>query len=208
MIKLPIFILSWVLYLVLRTVFILLGLVIVPILSVLDLTKTEVSKVNNRIIYNWKYKLFYIWSNDEDGVIAGEELLGYPRWVRMIYWSAIRNPANNLRFIKGFSCVIEPQNVKFAGTNLKKLNGTKYTIYPFVTVGALKMYDSDEFRFITLTWCGFYSNLRIQFKMNGKIWRAWIGYKIYPHDSFGIPETDYRYHGAGFATQFKRIYPR
>jgi hypothetical protein len=72
----------------------------------------------------------------------------------------------------------------------------------------LYVYDSDVFRFTSLTWCGIYSNLRVQFKMFGKIWRFWIGWKIYPHDSLGIDPSDYRANGAGFATQFKRIYPR
>lgn len=37
---------------------------------------------------------------------------------------------------------------------------------------------------------------------------TWIGWKIYPHDILGMDPTDYRFEGAGFATQFKRIYPR
>jgi hypothetical protein len=145
----------------------------------------------------------YPWSNDEDGVEAGEELVGYPTWMRIIYWSAIRNPANNLRFVKGLSCRVDPDKVEFDCSGVYNFNGV-HTI----TTNYLYFYDDDLFRFRSLTWCGLYSNLRIQFKMFGKIWRFWIGWKIYPHDSLGITPTDYRRFGAGFATQFKRIYPR
>lgn len=204
MIKLPIFILTWILFLLFRTVFILLGLVIVPILSILNeyTTKIELSRINGRAIVNWKWKLFYIWSNDEDGVIAGSELIGYPAWIRMIYWSAIRNPANNLRFIRGLSCPIIADKVKYNYSEIKLIDDSE----PYLI--NLYMYDRDNYRFITLTWINYYSNLRIQFKMFNRIWRFWIGWKIYPHDSIEISEHDYRRFGAGFATQFKRVYPR
>ena len=159
----------------------------------INTTKDETSKVNGRSITNWKYRLMYIWSNDEDGIYAGDEFIGYPIWFRIIYWSAIRNPANNLRFIKGISCQIDSSKVNYTSpTDLD-------SIYD---------YNRDDVTFTSLTWCGIYSNLRIQFTMFKKIWRFWIGWKIYPHDKLGLSPADYRRHGAGFATQFKRIHPR
>lgn len=204
MIKLPIFILSWIAFLLFRTLMILLGFVIiVPAAFFYDkLSSLEISRINGRWIRNWKYRFMYPWSNDEDGIEAGEELIGWPRTFRIIYWSAIRNPANNLRFVKGMSCLIEPQNVKYVATKPKMLEGY------YLKFLSPEAYDMDQLRFISLTWHGYYSNLRIQFKMLGKIWRFWIGWKIYPHDSLGIDPSDYRAQGAGFATQFKRIYPR
>lgn len=204
MIKLPIFILIWILFLIFRTVIILLGLIIVPPLAILNewTTKYQISRINNRLIINWKWKLFYLWSNDEDGILAGSELLKYPNWVRIIYWTAIRNPANNLRFIKYISCQLQPGKIKYVVSECKKLNGVVWD------KPSIFFYDDDAFRFISLTYQGLFSNLRIQFKMNGYIWRFWIGWKIYPHDSLGISSSDYRRFGAGFATQFKRIYPR
>lgn len=208
MIKLPLYILTWLGFLLIRSVVIALGLVVVPVATFLGLIKTQTSKVNGRLILNWSHKLLYPWGNDEDGILAGDELINYPAHIRIFYWSAIRNPANNLRFIKLFNCIIEPHKVNFVGTKLKTLAGYQYDHLADVTKLSTQMYDDDSFRFTTLTWCGMYSNLRIQFKMFGKIWRFWIGWKIYPHDKFGIGPKDYRYHGAGFATQFKRIYPR
>lgn len=196
----------YLIFLLFRTLTIILGWVLIPPMAVLwkYTAKEEISMVNGRTILNWKSKLLFPWSNQEDGILAGAELKGYPNWVRIIYWSAIRNPANNLRFIEGLSCKIEKSKVEFIGSDTKDLSGTR--LYkkdvPYI------MYDMDQYRFTTLTWQGLYSNLRIQFKMFGKIWRFWIGWKIYPHDKLGINSYDYRYKGAGFATQFKRIYPR
>jgi len=203
MIRLIYFIPTYILFLIFRTVLILLGLVLIPPMALLNkyTTKVEVSKVNGRNIINWKSKLMYIWSNDEDGIYAGDEYLGYPMWFRIIYWAAVRNPANNLRFVPYISCKIDPTKVKYKVSGIKTFNGPEDSM-------SIYDYDQDDLRFTTLTWQGLYSNLRIQFKMFNKIWRFWIGWKIYPHDSLGLSPNDYRATGAGFATQFKRIYPR
>lgn len=232
-----------ILFLLFRTIMILIGLIVVPLLSIFYkfTTKSVWATINNagKEILVWKYKLFWPWSNDEDGVVAGEEFLKMPKWFRMIYWSAIRNPANNLRFVKYLSVKINPKKVKF------KANKQLPSLYD---------YDVDHLTFTTLTWQGLYSNFRVQFgskvpefyfkkllfqyteyksnffvnififlinlftlilnliylrvKLVYKIFRFWIGWKIYPHDQLGISPNDYRFSGAGFATQFKRIYPR
>lgn len=195
---------SYLAFLILRTVFILLGWVLIPPMAIFwkQTTRIELSSVNGRYIRNWKYDFMYPWSNNEDGIVAGDELVGYPDWIRIIYWSAVRNPANNLRFVKYLTCKIVPDKVQFKLSKVKDINGN------VVTNPTLRDYDRDDLTFTTLIWQGIYSNLRIQFKMNGKIWRFWIGFKIYAHDKLGISTADYRYNGAGFATQFKRIYPR
>lgn len=209
MYRLIYFVPIWLVFLLFRTALIILGLILIPLMAVFHKYTTikEISIINFREIINWKYKLMYVFSNQEDGILAGDELKEYPNWIRIIYWSAIRNPANNLRFIKAFSLLIDPAKVKYLGSSFKTLSGIKLTAYPG-TLNTLFDYDRDDVRFVTLTWQGIYANLRIQFKMFNKIWRFWIGWKIYPHDTFSIPEDDYRFYGAGFATQFKRIHPR
>lgn len=204
MIRLIYFVPIWIIFLLFRTALIALGLIIIPPLAILNryTTKTETSLINGRLILNWKHKLFWLWSNQEDGILAGEELLNYPNWVRIIYWSAIRNPANNLRFVPFLNVKIDSDKVQFKLSKILRADGSA------TFDSLLYLYDRDEFIFTTLTWQGIYSNIRIQFKMFGKIWRFWIGWKIYPHDSLGIDPKDYRAKGAGFATQLKRIYPR
>lgn len=50
--------------------------------------------------YEWKGgKLTWLWSNDEDGIFGNGPIT---RW-QAFYWSAIRNPCNNLRFVRGIS---------------------------------------------------------------------------------------------------------
>ena len=194
----------YLLFLIFRTLAIVVGIVLIPPQAILYrvFTKEQVSIINGRVILNWRLKFMWSWSNEEDGVLAGDELKAYPNAIRIIYWSAIRNPANYLRFVRALSCLIDPTKVKWACNTPKTLDGYKMRLW------TPHIYDSDEYRFFCFTWCGVYSNLRIQFKMFRKIWRFWIGWKIYPHDKYGIPETNYRYYGAGFATQFKRIHPR
>jgi hypothetical protein len=183
----------------------LIGFILIPPQAIFYrfLTKEQVSVINGRVILNWRFSFMWPWSNEEDGILAGDELIGWPNTIRIIYWSAIRNPANNLRFVKFLSCLVDPSRVYFVGSReIKDIKGFSFK------EPLLYCYDLDMLRFWTFTWCGAYSNLRIQFKMLGKIWRFWIGWKIYPHDKLGISEKDYRYYGAGFATQFKRVYPR
>ena len=197
---------TYLLFLIFRTVMILLGLILIPPMAILHklTTKSQWSTINNagKEILVWKFSFMWPWSNEEDGVVAGEEFLSMPTWFRIIYWSAIRNPANNLRFVKGLSVELEPSKIRHVATTPVNILGHDYG---FTDLYAL---DMDEYCFVYLCWQGIYSNFRVQFKMFGKIWRFWIGWKIYPHDSYGISPTDYRNRGAGFATQFKRVHPR
>lgn len=207
MIKLPIFILTWLLFFIFNTITIILGWILIPPMALLNKYTTEyiTSIINGRTILVWKHKFMYPWSNNEDGLNGGEEYPDKPLWFRIIYWSALRNPSNNLRFFKTLTCQLDPNKIKYIVSNIKLLVDTPSFI---ISASNLTDYDQDYYRFTSLTWQGYYSNFRIQFKMFGKIWRFWIGWKIYPHDSNGIASTDYRRFGAGFATQFKRIYPR
>ena len=50
--------------------------------------------------WDWAPRWAWVWGNDEDGS-AGRGLV--PSSWRAFKWSALRNPANNLRFIAGFS---------------------------------------------------------------------------------------------------------
>lgn len=225
MIRLIYFVPIWIIFLLFRTVLIALGLIITPPLAILNryTTKTETSLINGRLILNWKYKIFWLFSNQEDGLIGASEFKDKPIWFRIIYWCAGRNPVNNLRFVPFLSVKIDPSKVNFIGSWPKTYSGE---LVSEAQKNRLLVYDRDEFRFISLTWQGIYSNLRIQWGMylpnitfkyyiipikivfNFYICRFWIGWKLYPHDRLGVAPNDYRYHGAGFATQLKRIYPR
>src|SRR5690606_21234925 len=177
-----------ILFLILRVIVILLGWIVIPPMALFHkhTTRTETSIINGRPILNFKYRWMFPWNNNEDGVLAGSELIGYPDAIRIIYWTAYRNPANNLRFVPYLSVKLNPKKINFIGSKyVKDIDGNK-------KIALLRDYDKDEYRFFSLTWQGMYYNIRFQWKMFGKIWRFWVGWKIYPHDKLGIPNWDYR----------------
>lgn len=203
MLTLLYFIPTYLIFLALRTILITVGFILVPIMAAFHehTTVKTISVVNGREIRSWKHKFMYIWDNFEDGLMGASEYKDKSTFIRIVYWN-FRNPANNMRTISYLSCKINPSKIKYILSEAKDINGK------VLTTPTLRDYDRDDLRYTTLIWQGIYSNLRVQFKMNGKIWRFWIGWKVYAHDKLGISPADYRYHGAGFATQFKRVYPR
>lgn len=191
MIKLPLFILSWILFLILRTIFIILGYIFVPISVLFKEYETRKSKIfPDKDILAFKSKLMWIWGNEEEGIgYYGKK--GYSLRKRILYSECVRNPANNLRFVPLLSTKIDPDKVEFRGSLDKDTELIKY--------------DLDETDFCSLTWQGLYSNFRYQGKIFGKRYRIWIGWKIYPHDKLGVDPKSHRSHSVGFATQFKRL---
>jgi hypothetical protein len=234
MFRLIYFIPTYIIFLLFRTLMIAIGWIVVPPMAALHkyTTKTEISIINGREILNWKYKFMYLFGNDEDGLIGASEFKDKSIFVRIVYWCCRRNPANNMRFIPFISVKPNPSQIKF------KLFGNILDFYSnkIELDARYQTLDEDIYRFITLTWQGIYSNLRCQFKAHvpetsyevlfklwfitipkphtirikivPKIFRLWVGFKLYPEDQFGLSKTDYRRYGAGFATQLKRIYPR
>jgi hypothetical protein len=83
------------------------GLPICALLSVAALETTQPSRTSKApaasVVWGWP-KPFWLWSNDADGVWGP-----YPhsRWYAF-YWTALRNPVNNLRFVAGVSKVGRP----------------------------------------------------------------------------------------------------
>lgn len=74
------------------------GVPICAVLSAFDCVEVVRSPITQKVIGVWP-KLFWLWSNDEDGV----DPPGYgTRW-KMFVWTALRNSVNNLRFVPGVS---------------------------------------------------------------------------------------------------------
>lgn len=55
--------------------------------------------------WHWASRAFWIWDNAEDGICAPGTT---PTVWGAFYWSALRNPCNNLRFVPGVSKVGRP----------------------------------------------------------------------------------------------------
>jgi hypothetical protein len=82
----------------------LVGFPICAALSALDSVTYKTSPVTGKRIAVWKPKIFWLWSNDEDGV----DPAGYSTRLEMFVWTAWRNSVNNLRFVRGISKVGRP----------------------------------------------------------------------------------------------------
>jgi hypothetical protein len=56
--------------------------------------------------FQWRGGLWtWLWGNEEDGIVGPG--MGLNRW-NSYYWSALRNPCNNLRFVRGVSGIGRP----------------------------------------------------------------------------------------------------
>lgn len=202
-----VFIATWIFFWLLRVVFVVLGFVLIPIALMFNAYETRQSKVwSERTIVNWTWEFMHPWGNEEDGILAGEELIGYPNAIRIFYWSAIRNPANNLRFMPFFSHKINKDTVEYKSSfKFQDELQDELDKFHYVFMAEEGRFEKE---FWYLAWDGLWrSNFRIEFKAFNKYWRFWFGNtKIYPSDKYKeVQPEDYRYYGAGPVSQFKRI---
>lgn len=192
------FIPTWVLFLLFRTIMILLGWLFVPIAALSNAHEIRESKIyKKRLVRAFKWKWIWSWGNEEEGIGWYTLKDSWPVWARIIYSECFRNPANNLRYVPFISLKIDSSKVRWIGS----LGNYEDKLSKDQT----KKYDSDKELFWSLTWQGWYSNIRVHFKFFGMRFRFWLGWKIYPEDKFGLPSYSHRNASAGFATQFKRI---
>lgn len=143
-----------------------------------------------RVDHHFTWPFMYVWDNWEDGIAAGRQYYDAgPVWKQIIYWTCIRNPANNMRTTPIISCKIKPERVGYVG-------GPHAIAQQFD-----KRPATSEWFF---AWCGVYTGLWLQFGMAGSIYRFWVGWKIFPGD---VTRTNfgYRERGAGFTMQLKRV---
>lgn len=176
---------AWTLYLTAWAPLWLLGWLLIPIAAYLKLYKKRQGLFGYKVL-SW-YWLMWVWSNEEDGILAGQQYRQCSSdAAQIVYWTAIRNPTNNLRFTPLLSCKIEPERVRFFGSHDEDLS----------------QYDTKIPQWF-FAWQGLYSNIFWQFEVRGQLWRLWLGWKVFPTDIRGV--TAYRKHGAGFATQLKRL---
>ena len=192
----PFFAFTWIFFLGLRTLVILMGWIVVPFAAACgayekSYDEEKAKKKENPDVYHFTWRWMFPWDNFEDGIANDMYWKAPGLFIQIVYWSCLRNPANNLRRVPYLSVMIEKKKVRFVGS----LDPRDH---------APTDYDKDDLTFWYLCWHGLYSNVRIQFKMAGSIWRFWLGWKIYPEDSV-LDVGGHRVGGAGFATQFKEI---
>jgi len=108
-----------------RSIFIALGIIIVPI--AIPFAKEKKSRTSGRTILTYD-GIFWVWGNDSDGLLGDSRGRWHSAWQDIWYsrlrwlrftglvgpltscfvakyiWAAFRNPANNMRFTKLFMC--------------------------------------------------------------------------------------------------------
>jgi hypothetical protein len=173
----------WPLYLAVFLVLAIIGLVLLLPLSLLKAWRWRFTRVfpDLREVSAWRGGwLTWVWGNEEDGVTGPDWWLrrtkGSKAWLVAYRWSALRNPVNNLRFIRAINPVIDPKRVRAV------------------------RWDSGFF-----CWQGAFAGVMHFPVIRGQVFRFWLGWKLKPEDRHGVPATDFRAHGCGFAIQFKRI---
>jgi hypothetical protein len=185
---------SWVLFLAFRTALILLGWVLIPIAAAAKAytshyDKEKEAKNEHPWVYHWTWKIMRAYENPEDGIANQMYYKAPNRFLQIIYWSCFRNPTNGLRTMPYLSVKIDPDKVKWIGTDKPATE-----------------FDDNHVKVAEwfFAWHGLYSCIWVQFEMFGSIWRFWIGWKVFPYDTIGVTGHRLKY-GAGFATQFKRL---
>jgi hypothetical protein len=168
-----------------------LGWLVVPIAAAFKAYKITPSIRDGRPVLNWTWPIMYVYGNLEDGIENGEYYGIKNKFIQIVYWTCLRNPVNNLRYIPVLSVKVKKDKVKYFGS--------------FDRPEDLEKYDTNIPQWF-FAWQGLYSNVFVHFNLFGELRRFWLGWKLYPDDAhFELPPTSYRYHGAGFAIQFKRV---
>lgn len=188
----------WVLFLLIRVALIIIGIPLIALALLFKAYHYRPSKFYpDRIGLHWKWKILYLWDNEEDSILAGEEFKNSPAWFRILYWTH-RNPVNNWRY-------------SFLGCkyNQEKL---KYITYPKCENEYLALWDFEEGKsknvYFYMCWQGIYCNIKFQINVFNLFYLSlWLGSgKLYPSAKFKIP--NYQLHGVGPvgpSFKFKRI---
>lgn len=119
--------LQWLLILPVRVALILLGLVVVPLALPLRITNgppVPFTQAPGNWVHVGLPSWAWLWSNDRDGA-AGDKRgwwhlnapfgLGAYHWFSMLFWLALRNPANNSRFTPLLGCPVTECDYRYWG---------------------------------------------------------------------------------------------
>lgn len=172
-----------------------LGLITIPLCTFLGLYKLQYSEKFDKHVLLWTVPVIMEpWQNYEDGLVAGDELLDYPQWVRILYWNCRRNPANGLRFMSLFAPLPKPEKVKFIASFGNSELG--------LNLDELRVLE-EQGTFWYFAWQGAYANFRWEFKLGDEYYRFWIGTKVYPSSIHAV--WNYQKHGIGTSWQIKKV---
>ncbi len=205
MMRFLLFPISWWLFIFLiQLPAILLGWILVPLAAACKAYESYVGfdgAGKQRLQYRFTWPFMWLWDNKIDGIADNTYSKHENMFLRIVSWSANRNPASNLRFVKYLSFKINPDKVRFIGSRSSLQDGIMYPPVGSVFKDMTISYRENTGEHWFLCWHGCYSC----FYWQGKKKKLWIGWKIIPKDIYGLEKTSYRYESTGFALQFKDI---
>lgn len=173
----------WPLYIAVSLVLWIVGLPVVYVLARRRAWTYRPSQYFDHSVFAWKYSWAWVYGNEEDGITGPEWFAEQHRTQsfqrRIFLWSALRNPSNNLRFLK-INPVIEPGKIYYYGNSNDPTEITDAD-------GIVKPFQW------AFTWQGPYAGIvaRWQIKPDRHA-QVRIGWKFLPRDRFGVPDWDYR----------------
>lgn len=185
----------WAVYSAVALVLWIVGAAIIPVMAWRQWWELRPSfaYADRRPVMCWRVRLIdYVWGNAEDGVTGAEWYRAlhadWPARRCAVFWSAFRNPTNNMRFWPIVNPVIVPRRVHYLGAFDAEQQARETGAFTW-----------------SLTWQGVFAGLRLVVPVRGRLVRIWAGWKLRPSDRSGIDPNDYRFPRCGFAIQCKRI---
>lgn len=180
----------WLLRLAVLLFFAIVGLPIIGVLAWQGWCWPTQSPRFERVVLQFPL-IAWLWCNFEDGVDGlrggdpaqqwwADKTADWSPIRRIFIWSALRNPADSLRWVPVLNPKIDPARVRFIGMDREPAEGEGGWYF---------------------AWQGPYSSLRYETKR----YRAWIGWKLKPEDRFGLALDDVRAIRCDFACQLKRV---
>lgn len=203
------FIPIWIATVIVRGALFLLGLVLIPLAVMCGAHDVMVAPYYEHEVRLFTWQVMRPFQNYEDGIDAGLEFKDSPVWVRILYWSMIRNPVNGFRWLPVVSTKIEPEKIKFdlsfyfnTKNTKNNINQNTKTSLSMLTALEEGVYFPNFQYFVRQGW---YANYRIERRIGKYIVRFWIGnFKGYPSHKHGVNQTnDYQRYGSGPVLQLK-----
>ena len=191
-VRVPVFFALWALAALVRFPLAVLGFVVVPVALRFSETVYGPLGDEHERLPRWAW----LWDNDEDGIDG-------PPWYRNGYalkhpvakhfprfwWLAVRNPVNNLRFVRPFMMVVDSRKVDYIGDRFRS-----FSIHTARTHRRAIWF---------LAWQGWRAGFwLIRPRDDGTHLRIRIGWKVTPWDSYEPVEG--RTVGVGFQFMLRR----
>lgn len=171
---------------------ILLGWILIPIAAALKAYKVDPTTLNEQYpMYHWTWPIMKLWDNEDNGIVDPGYSSYTSMFMRIIYWTALRNPVDNLKIVPIICCKINSADVRFVGSFGNCTNEEEWVkLYsPRFTVNEaqeqIEKYDTKVPQW-WFCWNGFYTNFYWAFNVNGHLWLFWIGWKIKPTAIYGV----------------------